>query len=589
MEKTRNIAELLRLIERDYHADKAVSERGPHGWVYLSHKELLSEVKALTLYLHSIGIKKGDMVGIMAISGIRWVVADLAIMACGAITIPLFANISSENFLIECEQTNLKTLFVLGAEPWQMYAKHKHHFERVIALDTPPPEEKAEVFEKAIEIGLKASNKDPNLFDALLDQISENDLATIIYTSSSTGIPKGVMLTHKNILFAGFTNVLEFSESDRYLSVLPLAHVYQRIATFCLLRWNIGIYFLNDPKDINAALHEIKPTVTAFVPRVVEKVYVKIISELAKEDFLKRSIGHWAFDIALDVNFEHRLFHHLADKIVYQKVREAFGGHLRTILCGSAHLNPMLARFFLHIGIPILEGYGMSEMMVISVNRLDQCKIGTVGLPCPEVEIKISAEGEILVRSDGVMQAYYKNPEATKAALDHDGWLHTGDKGKIDADGYLTVLGRMDEIVKTSTGEWIALVPLEKELCKVPFVEYALVIAEHEKFVSALIFPNADVVHALKMSQNMGQMSDEEYLKGAYIKREMDKLINSMNTHHNHWEQIRAYRFVLTPPTIEGGEITPTFKLRRENIVHKYKELIESMYPEDPSKRVNEK
>ncbi len=588
MEKTRNISEFLRLIERDYHANKAIAEKGPHGWVYLSHKELLSEVKAMTLYLHSIGIKKGDMVGIMAISGIRWVVADLAIMACGAITVPLFANISSENFLFECEQTNLKTLFVLGAEPWQMYAKHKDRFERVIALDTPPPEEKAEVFEKAIEIGLKASNKNPKLFDELLDQVRENDLATIIYTSSSTGIPKGVMLTHKNILFAGFTNLLELSESDRYLSVLPLAHVYQRIITLWLLRWNVGIYFSNDPKNINAVLHEIKPTVTSFVPRIVEKIYIKIISELEKEGFLKRSIGHFAFDIALDPDFEHRLFHHLANKVVYQKVRDAFGGHLKAIICGSAALSPMLVRFFHHIGIPILEGYGMTEMMVISVNTLKKCKMGTVGLPCPEVEIKISAEGEILIRAGGVMQGYYKNPEATKVALDQNGWLHTGDKGKIDADGYLTILGRTDEIVKTSTGEWIALVPLEKELCKAPFVDYALVIAEHEKFVSALIFPNFDVVHALKVSQNMGQITDEEYLKGAYIKREMDRLIDSINAHHNHWEQIHAYRFVLTPPSIEGGEITPTFKLRRENLVHKYKELIESMYPEDPSKRVNE-
>ena len=572
MEKTFTIAELLRLIERDYHKDKAIGEMVGNRWVYVSHRELLDEIKAMALYLHSIGIKKGDMVGILATSGIRWVIADLAIMACGGVSIPLFANISNENFLFECEQTNVKTVFILGAEAWKMYALHPDQFETVISMDVT--KEKAVTYEQAIEIGRAQNQK---LFDELLDQQKPDDLATIVYTSSSTGIPKGVMLTHKNILFIGATNFMKFDETDRFLSVLPLAHIYQRICTLWLLRWNIGIYFLNDPKNIDAALHEIKPTMTAFVPRVIEKIYTRILLELEKEGCLTRTIGHWAFQLALDPDFQHRLFHAVADKIVYQKIRDAFGGKLKFIVCGSSALDPVLVQFFHHIGIPIIEGYGMTEMMVISANRPDHFKIGSVGLPCPDVEIKISPEGEILIKSGGVMQGYYKNPRATQHALE-DGWLHTGDKGVIDNEGFLTIVGRTNEIVKTSTGEWIALVPLEKELAKAPFVEYAMVVAEHEKFVSALIFPNFDVLHALKGSQHLTHISDEEYLRGDYIKREMDKLIEVINAHHNHWEQIHAYAFILTPPTIEGGELTPTSKLRREKIIHKYEDLIKGMY-----------
>ncbi len=577
MEKTPTIASLLQMIERDYHKDNAIAEKGVHGWIHLSHKALLGEIKAMTLYLHSIGIKKGDMVGIMATSGIRWVIADLAIISCGAISIPLFANISSENFLFECDQTGLKTLFVLGTEPWKMYAEHRDRFERVIAMDAPPLEEKAVTYENAIEIGLELFCKNPKLFDQLLDQQKEDDLATIVYTSSSTGIPKGVMLSHKNLLFITATNFMGFDENDRFLSVLPLAHIYMRIGTLWLLRWNIEIYFFNDPKNIDSALREIKPTLTAFVPRVVEKIYTRILLDLEKAGYLKRAIGKWAFNLALDPDFQHSLFHTLADKLVYQKVRDAFGGELKFILCGSSAINPTLVLFFHHLGLPILEGYGMTEMMVIAADTPDHFKIGTVGRACPDVEIKISPEGEILVRCDGVMQGYYKNPRATEKAIE-DGWLHTGDKGVIDNEGFLKIVGRTNEIVKTSTGEWIALVPLEKELAKAPFVEYAMVVAEHEKFVSALIFPNFEVLHALKVSQHLAHISDEEYLRGEFIKREMDKLIEIINAHHNHWEQIHAYAFVLTPPTIEGGELTPTFKLRRSNIVDKYQDLIKEMY-----------
>lgn len=586
MEKTRSIAELLRYVEKHYHKEKAFGEKIGHSWVYHSHKDFLNQVKSITLYLNSLGIKKGDMVGILATPGVRWVIADLAIMACGGITVPLFANISNENFVFECEQTNLKTIFVLGHEAWDMLERHRELFDTVIAMDAPPRGETCATFDKGLEIGRNLAKKHPHLFDKFLDEINENDIATIVYTSGSTGVPKGVVLSQKNILCPSFHNFMGLTESDRLLSVLPLAHIFARDVTFVAMRWNVGMYFYNDVKTAGTAFQEIHPTITCFVPRILEKIYAKMVAKVNEAGFLKRSIGQWAFNIAMDEDFEKHFFHPLADKIVYKTLREAFGSHLRMIVSGAAPLNPSLNRFFNNIGMPVFEGYGMTEAMIMSVNTPERYKMGTVGATIQGVELKISSEGEIMVRFDGVMREYYKNPKATKEALDKEGWLHTGDKGNLDEDEFVKILGRVQELVKSSTGEWIAPVPLEQELGKAPFVEFSMIIAERRKFVSALIFPNFEVVHALKKSQNLEHLTDEEYLSSEFIKREMDLLIETINSHHNHWEQIHAYRFVLTPPTIESGELTPTLKIRRSNVEKKYKHLIDSMYPEDKSTKI---
>lgn len=375
-----------------------------------------------------------------------------------------------------------------------------------------------------------------------------------------------------------FYNPFRFCHTDRCLSLLPLAHIFARSVTLICIRWNMGIYYFNDLKNIVAACQEVRPTVTCFVPRLIEKIYAKMVAKLNEGGFLKRSIGNWAFSIARDGK---SALLPLADKLVYKTVRDLFGGQLRVVVSGAAPLNPILNRFFNTIGIPLYEGYGLTEAMIATVNYPGNCKVGTVGPSFPGVEIKTTSEGEIIVRGDNVFKEYYKNPQATLAVLDKNGWLHTGDKGTIDNDGYLKIVGRIRELVKSSVGEWIAPVPLEQELSSAPFIEFAMVIAERRKFVSALIFPNFDVVHALKKFQQVENLSDEEYLNGPYIKQEMDRLIEVINAHCNHWEQIHAYRFVMDPPTIGSGELTPSMKIRRDVVESKYTDLIDSMYPEE--------
>lgn len=591
MERIHTVAEFLKLIERDCRKEAAFFEKAEKGWVSLSHQEFLSQVKALAVYLRSCGVSKGAKVGILALPGIRWTIADLAIMSCGGVTVPLFANLSEENFLFECQQTELKILFVLGVDQREMYRKHTQLFEKVIALEQPfdqpldrPLDKEAILFERAIEQGEQILKKSPQLFNHMQDEIVESDVATIIYTSGSTGIPKGVVLTHKNLFLCTYHNPFGFSAADRYLSLLPLAHIFGRTLNIIAMRWNMTIYYFNDLKELGTAAREVKPTFLIAVPRLLERVYAKMVGRVNEAKCLKRSLGQWAFTLANSgPSLKHTLLHPIADKMVYERLRNALGGHVRLVISGGAALNPSLIHFFNDVGIPIYEGFGMTEASISFYNTPENCKVGTVGQPDPQVEAKISPEGELLIRSDIVFKEYYQNHKKTAETIDKHGWLHTGDLASMDSEGFVTILGRVQELVKTSVGEWVAELPLEQELSSAPFIDFAMVVAEKRKFVSALIFPNFEVVESLKAEQGLGHLTNEEYLQSEAIQREMQKLLEKINAHHNHWEQIRDYRFVIATASIEGGELTPTLKIRRDFVQEKYKDLIKDIYS-DPEK-----
>lgn len=584
MKQVFTVGEFLANIREKFSNTKAVSSYDGKQWVSLSTEEYTKQIKYLALALVKMGVKKGDRVGIIAQPSARWTIADLAIMVTGAISVPLFANISEENFFYELRQTEVKVVFVGGQEQWQRYEESKDLFKVAIGLEDAPESSKILSFETVLANGKEMDEALPDLYERLESAISKDDLATIIYTSGSTGVPKGAEHTHSSIFSLLHIDLFNWdSKNDLYLSILPLAHVFGRILNFIALYWGISTFYYNDLKNLGSACKELHPTILVVVPRLLEKVYGKMVAKVQEAGLMKKAIGLWAFELANqeEETFWKQLFHPLAEKLVYSTLREALGGRLRVVISGGAALSPLLCHFFRDIGVPLYEGWGLTEACPVTVNRPHRVKIGTIGIPIDTMEVKLSEKEELLVRGANVMRGYYRNPEATSKALDSYGWLHTGDQGEIDEEGFITIVGRIKELYKTSTGETIAPVPIEQALCKAPFIDMALVIADKRKFAAALLFPNFEILKVLKANQNQAHLSDEEFLKSIYIKDEMEKLLNKVNSHLNHWEQIHAYRFINQHLTIEAGELTPSMKIRREVVEQKFKDTINAMYEEE--------
>ncbi len=586
MKPLETVIELLHHIERSYDNPNALNSKEDGVWNAVSTVIFLAEVKRLALGLRQLGLKPGDTVAILAPAGPRWSMADLAIIAAGGVTVPLFSNLSQEHFIYEVEQTEAKVIFTAGSEQWHLIHDQKNRFDLVIALDDAKHAEVTYSYSELIQMGHQLLLEDPEAFDKLGATAKPDDLATIVYTSGSTGHPKGAELTQRALF--RLLNVDPFnwdSAHDRYLSVLPLPHIFPRVLNFIMIAWGVSVYYQNDTKQVAQACQEVHPTLMIVVPRLLQKVYAAMAAKVGQAKFLKRKVGNWAFDLA---NSEkdgtlRQLLHPLADKIVYSTLRKALGGSFRVIISGGAPLNPHLCHFFLEIGLPIYEGWGMTESCPITVNRIGRRKVGSVGPVLDRLEVKTSEEGELLVRGENVMRGYFKNPVASEQALDADGWLHTGDKGTIDEEGFVTIVGRMDEIYKTSTGKKIAPVPIEQELCKAPLIDMALVIGEGRNYNTVLLFPDPHVLKTLKEAQKQSERGDQEFLDGPFVHNLMETLLNEINKHLDHWEQIRKHRFVAQPLSIEAGELTPTLKIRREVVQQKYNPEIEAMYAEEHS------
>lgn len=590
MKPWKTYPDILEHVRENYDFPIALNTCDSEGkWHPLSTMEVLEQIKYLTLGLYSIGIKKGDTVGLMSLPSSRWTIVDFAVVIAGGVLVPLFPNISEENFLFEIYQTEPQIIFIDSEIPLPLMDKHRGLFKTVVELSLKNKEVSGNngeliTYEQLLAKGRKLNQEQPDLYDQLEKQVREDDLAAIIYTSATTGVPKGVELTNKNLTQHLFYIPLEIKANHSlYLSILPLAHIFGHSLNMIALAWGAKIYYFNDIKNVGKACQEIHPTILVVVPRLLEKVYAKMQAAVHSAGFMKRHLGQWAFDLANqeEDSLLKYLIHPIVDKIVYSHLREALGGRLEIVVSGGAPLNPHLNHFYQEIGVPIYEGWGLTEACPIAVNRVGANKLGTVGKPFEGMELKISPEGEVLVRGSLTMRGYYKNPEASAKALDEQGWLHTGDKGEIDKDGFLKLEGRVKEIYKTSTGEWVAPVPIEQMITQAPLIEMAMVIAEGRKFTSCLLFPNHEVLNSLKISHKATDLTDEEFLNSEFVKKEMDKLFEQINKHLNYWEQVRMYSFVPDAPSIETGELTPSMKLRREVIMKKYQHLIDAMYREE--------
>lgn len=550
-------------------------------WRRLSTEEFAGLVRRFALGLHDLGIGHGDCVGILAPSSPWWLVADCAALSIGAVTVPMFPNLSPEHLEFELENTACKALVVIGAAQWALARSCARRVHAVVVKGVHADRGHAHDWQAVLERGDALAARDPRRLAVLRDAVRPADRATIIHTSGSTGRPKGVVLTHANLVSQvhGATACFPLDPArDRVLSCLPLAHVFERMVMYYYLASGVGVFFCDDVRGVGALLREVKPTVITMVPRLLERLHQKVNADVETAGRLARSIGHWALD---------RADQHLpdaprawqdgvADALVYKKVRNALGGNLRLCIVGGAPLATDLHRFLLNVGLPVFVGYGLTEASpVLAVNRPGAARLGTVGKPFPGVEVRIGANDEVLARGPGIMQGYHRDAAATDAAIDADGWLHTGDRGRFDADGFLVITGRIKELFKTSGGKYVSPVPIEQALGTHPLIDQALVVAEGRRCVTALLFANPD---ALAKAKGAAAGDDAAWLATPTVQAELAAHVARVNAGLDQWEQVRRWRILPRPPSIEDGGLTPTLKLRRHVVERQYAALIAELY-----------
>jgi long-chain acyl-CoA synthetase len=424
--------------------------------------------------------------------------------------------------------------------------------------------------------------------------VRNEGLATIIYTSGTTGNPKGVMLSHNNILsnVEGCIERIPADHNSRVLTFLPACHIYERMLHYLYMRLGCAIYYAESMDTIGDNIREIKPHVFTAVPRLLEKVFEKIMAKGDELKGLKRKLFFWAVSLAEEFEFNgksswYKFKLKIARKLIFSKWMEALGGEVKAIASGSAALQPRLARIFLAAGIPILEGYGLTESSpVVSVNCLKKgIGIGTVGPLLNNVKVKFALDGEILVKGPNVMMGYYNLPEVTAETLTSDGWLKTGDIGEMVNETFLKITDRKKEIFKTSGGKFIIPQAMENKFKESRFIEQIIVIGENQKFPAALIVPNFSFLKewSKRKSLNLEELSNEDLLKNELVFNRIEKVVNEFNSIYGHWEQIKKIKLLPAEFSIEGSELTPTLKLKRKVIMEKYKDLVNEIYSEAKS------
>jgi long-chain acyl-CoA synthetase len=582
----KTLPELVNYVLNTYRNSSALNYKKLGHWEHISTEEFVETVRRLTLGLKAIGVEPGTKCGIIIPPSPIWVMIDLAIIMNGAVSVPMFPNISLNNFNFEVNDSSMKFLFIKNHNILEEGIQNRlRDFKKIITLDVGEECDNMINYIELLSRGDEVSSVSPELYKTLFSSVKEEDLATIIYTSGSTGVPKGVSLTHKNIIsqIRGAAQRFPIDPSkDRILSCLPLAHVFERMVIYYYISTGTSIYFADDIKKVGDLLRELHPSVFTIVPRLLEKVYAKMHKNVNELSGLRKGIAKLAFHSANTKPPEKKtLMTKLFDHLVYKKLKEALGGKLRYAICGSAYLDTNIERFFINIGLPLYQGYGLTECSpVVSANYPGNNKPGTVGKAFPEVTVKLAEDNEILVRGPGVFNGYYKNIKDTKLVIDEDGWFHTGDLGSLDSENYLTITGRKKELFKTSTGKYVSPIPIEQSVKECEIIDTAAVIAEGRKFVSLLLFPDFENLESIKEARGKKEMSDDEFLSSQQVMKEISLLIDNINKKLNSWEKINQYRLIKEPVTVETEELTPTMKLRRHVIEKKYKKIIDEFYEE---------
>lgn len=589
----------LALYAGNFHRNPAALGFKEDGrWHAISSRQFLDSVRHAGEALIRLGLKPGDKVGIAADSSPFWLMADLAALGAGAVTVPLFPNAAQEVLRHQIVDSGMRFLFVGSRELLTLFEPSSATVEKVFVLTSRlAPQDVAVNGDVIAEDAADAEGQSaaaPSFqtgedavspWDERAAAVRPEDVATLIYTSGSTGNPKGVALTHANIVSQLQAAAQRFPldpARDSALSFLPLAHIFERMVSCFYLASGVSVHFAETPNHVGGNLRELRPTLMTVVPRFLEKALDKIQANARDGAGPVGALARAALHRAQErpegeaPGWKDRLF----ERLVYRKIRAKMGGRLRLVICGSAPLDPRIALFFLNVGVQVYEGYGLTESApVLTVNYPGSRRLGTVGQAFPGVEVRIAPDGEVLARGPNVMKGYYGLPEATRLALDADGWLHTGDLGRLDADGFLSVTGRKKELLKTAGGKYVAPIPIETALATDRLVDAVVIVAEGRPYVTAIIFPDFDGLLAWKGEIDAGQAGEGgAFLRSPQVQERFEAIVNRVNEGLNSWERIRRFALADSPPTIESGELTPTLKLRRHAVEARYAAKIEAMY-----------
>jgi long-chain acyl-CoA synthetase len=568
-------SELFLHISNNYNNEYFLNYLSNGKYTNISTSDFKNKVICLSLALKDMGIQKGDTVGIFANSTPFWLIFDFAILQVGAISVPIFANISTTNLNFEIKNSAMKYMFIDSQERLKDIEKENSHLT-FITHNFCIKEPNFYNFDEILVIGKQIC--DATGFTSF--EANPNDIFSIIYTSGNTGTPKGVMLSHKNIVsqLHDINKLIDLPKGEIALSLLPLAHIFERTVMSYYLSRGISIYFVDDVLNVANLMKIVKPTIMTVVPRLLEKIFNKIKAQILEKPFFSRVIASLAFSYALKENLDKSsLLFKIYDKLVYSKFREIFGSRVDKLVSGGAPLSKDIAQFFVNIGVPVYQGYGMTEFSpVISTNYPNANKVGSCGKVIPSAQIKINENNELLVRGDSLMLGYLNQEELTKNTIDSDGWLHTGDVAYLDEDGYLFIKSRIKDIFKTSTGEYVNAIEIEQKLSKNRYIEFAVVISQNRKYTTALLFVDKEKYeNAKKLNKNL---TIEEYYNKDDILKNISNHINSVNSGLNKWEKIVKFKILTNDISIETGELTPSMKISRSKIEEKYANIINSMY-----------
>lgn len=588
MKETR-LFDILKLYISKYpDQDVALAKKENGKWVNYSIQKYIEITDYLSYALIELGIKKNDKVAIISNNRPEWNMLDMAIMQVGAITVPIYPTISKEDYRYIINDCGVKLIILEGASILQKIESIKDETPELKYIYTFFNKEPYPHFNDLVELGRQ--NPHPDELKEIEDSIDEKECATIIYTSGTTGTPKGVMLSHSNIMNQ-IHNLKQTPSpwSKKAFSFLPICHAYERMLVFLYQYLGMSVYYAESLATIATDLKEVHPTMMSAVPRLLEKIYIKVKQTGKSNKGIKKMIFLWALNLAerykIDPCNRTWIYNQklkIADALVYKKIRHTLGAdNFDIVVSGAASIQPNIASFFSAIKMPIYEGYGMTEcspVIAVSCNEPHGREIGSVGFALPGVEVKIAENKEIICRGHNVMMGYYNKPELTKEIIDEDGWLHTGDLGEINEYGQVRITGRLKNLFKTSLGKYINPDVIEAKFSESGFIENIVVLGENEKYAGALIVPDFSFLKTWCEKHEIKYTNPQEMIKDKNVLNRFAEEIKKINQNFGDTEKIKCYELIADEWSVNNGILTPTLKVKRSVVKERYKELISKMF-----------